>query len=39
MVKKVVTVFSSSEASGPDCVSVMVLKNFEPDLSFILASF
>ena len=26
-----------SKASGPDCIPVMVLKNCEPELSFILA--
>ena len=37
MVKKVITNLDSSEASGPDCIPVMVLKNFEPELSYILA--
>ena len=27
----------SSKASGPDCIPVVVLKNCEPDLSYILA--
>ena len=27
----------SSKASGPDCISVVVLKNCEPELSYILA--
>ena len=26
-----------SKASGPDCIPVVVLKNFEPELSYILA--
>ena len=26
-----------SKVSGPDCIPVMVLKNCEPELSFILA--
>ena len=26
-----------SEASGPDCIPVVVLKNCEPELSYILA--
>ena len=39
MVKKVITNFYSSKASGPDCVPVVVLKNCEPELSHILAEF
>ena len=27
----------SSKASGPDCIPVVILKNFEPELSYILA--
>ena len=34
-VKKVVGIWS--KASGPDCISVVVLENCEPELSFILA--
>ena len=37
MVKKVITKFDSSKASGPDCIPVVVLKNCEPELSYILA--
>ena len=37
MVKKVVTNLDSSKASGPDCIPVVVLKNCEPELSYILA--
>ena len=37
MVKKVITNLDSSKASGPDCISVVVLKNCEPELSYILA--
>ena len=37
MVKKFITNFDSSKASGPDCISVVVLKNCEPRLSYILA--
>ena len=37
MVKKVMTNFDSSTASGPDCILVVVLKNCEPELSYILA--
>ena len=35
MVKKVITDLDSSKASGPDCMPVVVLKNCEPELSFI----
>ena len=35
--KKVITNLDSSKASGPDCVLVMVLKNCEPELSYMLA--
>ena len=37
MVKKVIMNLDSSKASGPDCIPVVVLKNYEPELSFILA--
>ena len=37
MVKEVITNFDSSKASGPDCIPVVVLKNCEPELSYILA--
>ena len=37
MVKKVITNIDSSKASGPDCIPVVVLKNCEPELSYILA--
>ena len=36
MVKKVITNLDSSMASGPDCIPVVVLKNCEPELSYIL---
>ena len=36
MVKKVITNPDSSMASGPDCIPVVVLKNCEPELSYIL---
>ena len=39
MVKKVITNLDSSMASGPDCISVVVLKICEPKLSYILAEF
>ena len=38
MVKKVMTNFDSSKASVPDCTPVVVLKNCEPELSFIHTS-
>ena len=37
MVKKVETNLDLSRASGPDCIPVVVLKNCEPELSYILA--
>ena len=37
MVKKVIMNIDLSKASGPDCISVMVLNNCEPELSYILA--
>ena len=37
MVKKVITNLDSSKACGPDCIPVVVLKNCEPELSYILA--
>ena len=37
MVKKVITNLDSSQTSGPDCIPVVVLKNCEPELSYILA--
>ena len=37
MVKKVIKNLDSSKASDPDCIPVMVLKNCEPELSYILA--
>ena len=36
MVKKVITNLDSSKASGPDCIPVVVLKNCEPELSYML---
>ena len=37
MVKKVITSLDSSKTSGPDCIPLVVLKNYEPELSYILA--
>ena len=34
--KKAITKLDSSKASGPDCIPVVVLKNCEPELSYIL---
>ena len=36
MVKKVITNLDSSKASGLDCILVVVLKNCEPEHSYIL---
>ena len=37
MVKKVIMNLDLLKASGPDCIPVMVLKNCEPELSYMLA--
>ena len=37
MVKKIIMNLDSSKASGPDCIPVVVLKNCELELSYILA--
>ena len=37
MVKKDIANVDSSRASVPDCIPVVVLKNCEPELSYILA--
>ena len=37
MISKVITNLDSSKASGPDCIPLVVLKNGEPKLSYILA--
>ena len=37
MVRKLVMNLDLSKASGPDCIPVVVLKNCEPELSYILA--
>ena len=36
MIKKVIPNLDSSKASGPDYIPVVVVKNCEPDLSYIL---
>ena len=37
IVKKVIMNVAFSKASGHDCILVVILKNCEPELSFILA--
>ena len=37
MVKMIIMILDLSKASGPDCIPVVVLKNCEPQLSYILA--
>ena len=37
MVRKVIMNLDLSKASGPDCIPVVILKNCEPELSYILA--
>ena len=37
MVKKVITNLDSSKTSSPDCIPAVVLRNCEPELSYILA--
>ena len=37
MVRKVIMNFDLPKVSGPDCIPVVVLKNCEPELSYILA--
>ena len=37
MVRKVVMNLDLSKASRPNCIPVVVLKNYEPELSYILA--
>ena len=37
MVRQVIMDLDLSKASGPDCIPVVVLRNCEPELSYILA--
>ena len=37
LVKKVITNLDSSKTSGPDCIPMVVLKDCDPELSYILA--
>ena len=37
LVKKLIAILDSSDVSAPDSISVVVLKNCEPELSYILA--
>ena len=39
MVKNIITNLDSSEASGPVCIPVVILKNCEPELTYILVEF
>ena len=39
MVEKVIMNLDLSKESGPDCIPVVVLKNCEAELSYILAEF
>ena len=36
MVKKVIKKLDSLKATGPDCIPVVVLNNYKPELSYIL---
>ena len=36
MVEKIITNLNSSKVSGPDWIPVVILKNYEPELSYIL---
>ena len=37
MFKKIITNLDSSKVSSPDCIPVVVLRNCEPELSYIIA--
>ena len=37
MIKKIIMNLDLSKASGPGCITVVVLKNCEPELSYMLA--
>ena len=37
MVKKVIIIFDFSKASRPDCIQMVVLRNCEAEISYILA--
>ena len=37
MIRKVMKNLDLAKASGPDCIPVVVIKNFEPELSYIIA--
>ena len=36
MIKKFIVNLNLSKTSGPDCILVMILENYEPELSYIL---
>ena len=37
LLEKLITNLDSSKVSGPDCIAVVVLKNCEPKVSYIVA--
>ena len=37
MIKKDITTIDSLKASGPDCIPVVILKNYEPEILYIPA--
>ena len=39
IVRKIIINLDLSKASGPDCIPVVVRKNCEPELSYILAEY
>ena len=39
LVKKIITDLDSSNASGPHCIPVVVLRNFDPEILYMLAEF
>ena len=39
MTEKIITDIDSNKASCPDCISVMVLKNYEPEFHIYLFIF
>ena len=39
LVKKIITDLDSSKASGPHCIPVVVLRNFDPEILYMLAEF
>ena len=37
MVEKVIMNLDLSKGSGPDCIPVVIIKNYEPELPYLLA--